>query len=325
MVRKYKGYSGTRIGREFYVYRYTDKKTNQVVYIGKTNCSLKARINAHKREESFAPYNCDIDFVKLSNEVETDSIEKFLINYYKPCINLKDKVPFLTESIGIGGINWEPYSTYLNGLKTNLQRKNIAKEQALKQTYIFEQLEEAFELNKRRIILPFVDVSLPMVGGDFNFNWSKKEVESTIGGYLFTILDDAKEIFELNKNEILASIWMPIVSMWDISVENSSNFFKIECALEILKSMKDFAYDGFAIEDHYEPFVNILSSRLESGIPYFEKWTEPVYISNDKIYIEWVDENHEHINEIKEEIFKDFIKFLKFEGIWDYSDNYCFT
>lgn len=318
--RRYKGYSGSRVGREFYVYRYTDKKTNQVVYIGKTNCSLKARVNAHKREEAFSPYDCEIDFVKLSNEVETDSIEKFLINYYKPCINLKDKVPFLTETIELDGLNWEPYSTYLDGLKTNLQRKKIVKDQALKQIYIFEQLEEAFALNKDKITLPFVDVSLPMVNR--TFNWSKKEVESTTNGYIFIILDNAKETFELNRNEILASIWMPVVSMWDISNKNSSNFFKIECALEILKSMKEFAYDGFAIEDHYEPFVNILPMRLKEGIGYFEKYTEPVCFVGGKIYIEWVDDNHEHINTIKEEIYKDFVKFLRFEGVWDFNDNY---
>lgn len=323
MIKKYKGYSGNRIGREFYVYRYTNKKTNEVVYIGKTNCSLKARINAHKREESFAPYDCDVDFIKLSNEVETDSVEKFLINYYKPCINLKDKVPFLTESIEMSGLNWEPYSVYLSGLKTNLQRKNIVKKQALKQTYIYEKLEEAFYLGESSITLPFVDISLPML--DSPFNWSEKEVSSVPGGYLFTILKGAKETFESNRNEILASIWMPVVSMWDISNENSLNFFKVECALEILKLMKGFAYDGFSIEDHYEPFVNILPKRLESGICYFEKYTEPIHTIGEKIYIEWVDENHEHIEEIKEEIFKDFVKFLKFEGIWNFNDSYNAT
>lgn len=322
MARKYKGYSGNRVGREFYVYRYTDKLTNQVVYIGKTNCSLKARINAHKREESFAPYNCDIDFIKLSNEVETDSIEKFLINYYKPCINLKDKVPFLTKSIKMDGLIWESYSSYLSNLKTNLQRKKLVKQQALKQTYIFERLEEAFDFNKKDIVLPFVDSSLPMLNG--NFDWSEKEASITNEGYLFSILSDAKEIFELNRNEILASIWMPIVNMWDISNDNSLHFFQIECALEILQNMKEFAYDGFSIEDHYEHFVNILPKRLESGIFYFEKYTEPTKKSCEKIYIEWADGNHEYINNIKEEIFADFIKFLKFEGIWNYEDGEIF-
>lgn len=97
---------------EYFVYRYTDKKTGEVVYVGKTDHSLSSRIRAHKKEEPFKNHDCYIDFVRLSNSVETDSIEKLLINYYKPEINIKDKTNGLTEGAFLPLLNWEPFDRY---------------------------------------------------------------------------------------------------------------------------------------------------------------------------------------------------------------------
>lgn len=320
MRKKYKGYGGSRIGREFYVYRYTDKLTSQVVYIGKTNCSLKARVNAHKREEEFSPYDCDIDYVKLSNEVETDSVEKFLINKYKPCINLKDKVPFLTVEIDIGGLNWEPYEKYLKGLKTNLQTKKALKVHATKQSYVFDKVYEAFELGASKVRLPFVDVTLPTSGA--GFNWCERDVSYIEGEYEFTVKKEAKSEFESRMYEILASIWMPIASSWDFSTQNSPKLAEIECAFEVLECLNKFAKLGFATADSCDMFECVLPARLASGVRYFEKHTEPAKVYGERIYLEWASDNHEHIGEAREEIYKDFVLLMRTEGVWGFEDNY---
>lgn len=104
---------------EYYVYRYTDKASKRVVYIGKTDHSLRSRILAHKKEASFKDYDCDIDFVRLANSVETDSVEKLLINYYKPAINIKDKTDGFTEGLILPLLNWIPYELYQSKRKSS--------------------------------------------------------------------------------------------------------------------------------------------------------------------------------------------------------------
>ena len=85
--------------RDYCVYRYTLRETGEVIYIGKTDASLKQRIDAHQKEDNFAPYIglWDIDYLELQNNTETDIIEKYLINYYKPILNTKDNVTGFTN------------------------------------------------------------------------------------------------------------------------------------------------------------------------------------------------------------------------------------
>jgi hypothetical protein len=315
----YKAYEGTRKSREFYVYRYTDKRTRDVVYIGKTNCSLKSRINAHKREEWFAPYDCDVDFIKLSNEVETDSVEKFLINYYKPCINLKDKVPFVTKEINLEGLDWHPYEEYLELLKTNKARKEILKREALKQVEVLDTLVEAYANGEDTIVLPYLASNLPYF--DEWIMFVGKEVVSVEGGYQYALLPEAKKEIESKYEGILASIWMPLVSMWDISDASAKEFATLEYAFEIVKEMKEFAYNGYLYEEGFwEMCLNILPIKYLPAIFYFEKYTEPARIYSDGIYIEWSYEQDEKLPIILEEICKDFVKLVRKEEIWQFGE-----
>ena len=313
---KFKGYSGNRVGREFYVYRYIEKKTGAVVYVGKTNCSLKARINAHKRESWFAPYDCYVEFVKLSNEVETDSVEKFLINYYKPAINLKDKVPFSTVEISLSGLDWHPYEEYLEGLKMNRVRLEVLKKEALKQVFTLEKLEEAVLGKETTVVLPFVSTTLPFLDGLFLA--TEKEVSQIKGGYLHHIKDDAVDVLKNRYNEILAAIWLPVAISSETGLDGIVLFEK---AMELFQNMEEFARDGYLYEeDFYEAYVNIVPLEYEPVVCYFEKYTEPVQKYSDKIFIEWTMSQNDEMPKIKEEICKDFVAFLRRSGIWSYKD-----
>ncbi len=116
---------------EYCVYRYTDQKSGEVVYIGKTDHSLSSRVNAHKKEKAFLGRDCRIDFVRLSNAVETDCVEKLLINYYKPVINCKDKVFGYTEGLSLPELNWISYEEYQKPKKRQDEKESLY-QQALK-------------------------------------------------------------------------------------------------------------------------------------------------------------------------------------------------
>lgn len=72
------------------VYKYVYK--GSIIYIGKTNSSLKNRVRAHEKEKKFIEYLNDakIYFVELKNKAETSFMEKCLINKYRPILNITD-------------------------------------------------------------------------------------------------------------------------------------------------------------------------------------------------------------------------------------------
>ena len=310
-----------RAKREFYVYRYTEKKTKSVVYVGKTNCSLKARINAHKREQWFAPYDCYVEYVKLSNEVETDSVEKFLINYYKPCINLKDKVPFVTQEINLSGLDWHPYEEYLESIKIEKGQYHVLKNEALKQAYVLEQLEEALMNEREEIILPFVAIQLPTFNGTLDF--SELEVKKEKNGYVHKIKKTVGKEIEEKYNEILACIWMPVATLND---QGADGLVLFENAMELFADMTEFAKNGYLYEEgFYEQFMNVLPVKYEKVVHYFEEYTEPVQTYGEKMYIEWNQTQNDEMPKIKESICRDFVSFLRIHNIWSYKDNYSFV
>lgn len=83
------------------VYKYVHK--DSIIYIGKTDASLKQRINGHSKEDKFLEYLDDVKiyFIKLKNKAETSFMETYLINKYKPILNVVDVYD------GDSGINLE--------------------------------------------------------------------------------------------------------------------------------------------------------------------------------------------------------------------------
>lgn len=114
--------SSKAAAHEYCVYRYVLVPTGEVIYVGKTDASLKQRIDAHEREDKFQPFRgfWKVEFVRLTNKVETDVAERFLINQLKPVLNEKDKITGLSERIDISLPEWIPYEDR-TGEKTQLE------------------------------------------------------------------------------------------------------------------------------------------------------------------------------------------------------------
>lgn len=72
------------------VYKYVYR--NSIIYIGKTDYSLKQRVSGHEKEKKFKKYLDDVEiyFIELKNKAETSFMEKYLINKYKPVLNIVD-------------------------------------------------------------------------------------------------------------------------------------------------------------------------------------------------------------------------------------------
>jgi excinuclease UvrABC nuclease subunit len=72
-----------------YKYVYND----EIIYIGKSDISLCARLNCHKTEVKFKPYikESKIYYAELSNPAMSTIFETYLINKYKPILNVSMK------------------------------------------------------------------------------------------------------------------------------------------------------------------------------------------------------------------------------------------
>lgn len=70
-----------------YVYKYVHD--DEIIYIGKNDTTLAARVEQHNREEKFIPYlNSKIYYIELANSIMSDVVESELIRRYKPKLNV---------------------------------------------------------------------------------------------------------------------------------------------------------------------------------------------------------------------------------------------
>lgn len=100
---------------EHYVYKYV--KDGEVIYVGKTNSNLTARINAHAAEVQFqkiAPW--DIFVIKLDNSTQTGGFERLLIDLYHPQLNTQ-YVNSRSRTYFEDTLPWQSY----NDIKEDLQ------------------------------------------------------------------------------------------------------------------------------------------------------------------------------------------------------------
>lgn len=307
--------------QEFYVYRYTDKSSKRVVYVGKTNCSLKARVDAHKRETAFAPYKCDIDCVRLSNKVETDSVEKFLINYYKPCINLKDKVPMLTENIELSGLNWTSYEEYMEGLRNGRARVSVLRKESLKQANILGTVVGSTVFS---VLLPETVSLLPTFDGYIQFAEKNVTAENIEGRTMFhhKLIPESVFFLEEHYYEVLAAIWRPVVQASDLGEKTLAGFAACEYAFEALDILKDFAHEGYQSLDYFEPFVVVLPAKYRHAVLFIEREIPDLSFNemNGKLYIEWAHEANDKLCKIREAICKEFVRLVRAEEIWSYEE-----
>lgn len=101
------------------LYKFVDVETDKILYIGKSNNSLKQRIEDHKRakgiDEKFKPYlnKCKVYITTLPNSTETDILERALINQYKPILNGTDNQEGFSSYINVTEPEWIDYEVYL--------------------------------------------------------------------------------------------------------------------------------------------------------------------------------------------------------------------
>ena len=76
---------------KYFLYRYVDDRTGEVVYIGKSKDAkcLRGRILAHSREPQFADFvgHCHIEYAQVGSREEMDVLEWALIHVHAPEIN----------------------------------------------------------------------------------------------------------------------------------------------------------------------------------------------------------------------------------------------
>lgn len=80
-----------------FVYRFKDKNTQEVIYVGKTKRSLEARMREHFGDKGHLPPKCyesvgAIEYMPMRTEADALLFENYFINKYKPIYNVKDKV-----------------------------------------------------------------------------------------------------------------------------------------------------------------------------------------------------------------------------------------
>lgn len=74
----------------YLLYRYV--LNGEVKYVGKTKRDLARRVAEHSVEPKFqSSAKWKIEYFVVANSAQMDGLEKLLIDYYKPCLNVKDK------------------------------------------------------------------------------------------------------------------------------------------------------------------------------------------------------------------------------------------
>lgn len=96
----------------FYVYKYVLHDTGEVVYVGMSK-HLSKRICEHKYEGKFQPYldRTDIYVFNCANKTEMKCLEKLLINYHKPVLNVVDKRDEITAVNTEATLQWQQYNS----------------------------------------------------------------------------------------------------------------------------------------------------------------------------------------------------------------------
>lgn len=104
------------------VYKYVYE--DEIIYIGKTDSSLRNRVNCHSQEEKFQKYlpKSQVFYMTTSNPLETEIYEKILINKYQPILNVKDKIGQKIARVSIQE-KWEFYK-YNEALKVSCKKEN---------------------------------------------------------------------------------------------------------------------------------------------------------------------------------------------------------
>ena len=101
---------------------------DEIVYIGKADKDIMSRIVAHKAESKFQPYlkDCVIWYTECVNPAHTTILETYLINKYKPKLNVSMKYA-CDLPINIVEPEWKPISELPCEKCTSGKKKRVLK------------------------------------------------------------------------------------------------------------------------------------------------------------------------------------------------------
>lgn len=267
--------------REHGVYRYLTKD-NQYLYVGKTDRSIRSRIVAHKIEPKFQNLpEYKVEYVILSNAVESDCIEKFLINKYKPILNDKDKVSGLTADINIENLKWRPYETYEFKKNESFSRNvTMAKQQYQYLQAIMNCNEDGYFhfTQMSNLLLPIKDEYLVL--SDKNSCFDGK-------GYVFKINEDELAQVKENYYRIVADIFTPVLNRMEMNEDDELSYSIISSAIEFGESVDRFANNGFVDERSYEQYIMSFDNTEQEILDcYREIFAEQPWISKNVNFAE---------------------------------------
>lgn len=289
-------HSSRRSSRDKAVYRYFLKGTNTIVYVGKTNSSVRARVVAHRYEKKFQDLGeFDIEYVELSNKVETDCVEKFLINLWKPILNDKDNVDGLTKNISVENLKWLPYDDYIgNGLSDRQYEKalssannrtnvllnvvNLMLKDPDAKEYISsscnEQVEFDFGLEKKRVFEPTVET----VGGFFKYTFNQSAIDEVM----------------ICAGQILSEIWLPFLQNCKMTDDEELAFSLLMEEYDFAERLEEFANNGFEDEKSISRFEMVFDRVSQQTLEdYKEVFADDpvilrsrcsVYVNSDNFY-----------------------------------------
>lgn len=236
-------------GKEHCVYRYVENGTGKVLYVGKTNSSLRARVTAHRYEEGFQKAkDFHVEYIALSNAVETDCIEKYFINKWKPVLNTKDNVDGLTVGIanGMEEVKWIPYSEYEKTFK-NVTAVKKQVENANKKSKFLQ--EAIFHADKGEFTYPYLHGALLMPFPDKDKAITELDVKPCFGGYRYKLRKDVIGDLIEYKDIIKAAIWLPVLCICEMSDDEELLFSVLMDQIEFGNEIDNFVLSGFEDED----------------------------------------------------------------------------
>ena len=299
--------------KEYCVYRYVYKNSD-IIYIGKTDSSLKQRIDAHRKEEKFKPYldNSKVDFVYLANRVETDIVEKFLINKYKPVLNEKDHVLGLS-SMFLTIPDWIPYEKYCES-KNKKSDLDKALKQAISDELFFDAIYNALCSKQAQIITKELHISgcLPIKGERKRV--TNRNIICTPDGYLQNIIPGIKNEIIENAYQIQSAIWEPVAKVWSFSDEQKKELAKWDTLLNFSQNLANFKRNGY--DENLGFGANII--RFENGFEiekYYKDMFSSIFECEAHIYGEIDRDAYSKINGILENICKHILSFYKASGV----------
>ena len=225
---------------QHFVYKYTDTASGRVVYVGKTNASLKHRIDAHRTDARFAPYlgSCSVLCAAFPSSSEVDAVEMSLIGELRPVLNtacstlrLPDELPTDAE------IDWELYEDVAAWARPNKRREAALRKAALADEALLGEVVRAIctegKGNGDEIVVSRLHPTgvLPIDGGHIRVTGA--EVRKVHGGYAQVI--EVPDGFDFLIDRVSYSIWLPIAQVHEFSDSEASEF-------DALSRLSDFAF-----------------------------------------------------------------------------------